>query len=198
MGIESAFETMQRRLEDLKGELSELRVNAEDFYPIAQHRMRRGELRPEEAPPPVVALADAAADLEGDVEEALKAAREAVLAVRQPRDLTEAQRATCAIQRGLDRVLRRQLVEVAAYDPLHTLVQMGDELGDSWPKWAELVRSVVSKCIEHLVEAFHALAECWQELADKLASNLVSIQSTNIGQQIKGPRGLASSMKGAA
>jgi hypothetical protein len=196
MAIETAFETLQRRLEKLKEELGELRVNAEDFYPPGHGHQGKNGHKIGQAPPPVVALADRAADLEGEVEEALQTARKATRAVRHPRNLIEAQRALTVIQQGLNRVLRQQFVEVAAYEPVHTLVQMARELGESWPKWTELIKSVINGCRDHLLEVFAALAECWQELAEKLAANSVLIQSTNIGQQIAAAEPLASAAQG--
>jgi len=184
MAIEMAFESLQGHLEKLKDELGELRVNAEDFYPPGSGRHRRNGHSTAEAPPPVVALADKAADLEGEIEEALQAAKKATRAVRHPRNLVEAQIAMTSIQRSLNRVLRQHLAEVAAYDFMQTLMQMGRELGDAWPKWTQLIKSVINDCRDLLVAAFQALAECWQELADKLATNSVSVQATAIGQQI--------------
>jgi hypothetical protein len=196
MAIETAFETLQRQLEKLKEELGELRVNAEDFYPPGRPHERKNGHKAEEAPPPVVALADKAADLEGEIEGALRASRKAARAVRHPRNLVEAQREMGSIQQCLNRALRQQFTEVAAYDPVHRLMQIGRELGDGWPKWAELIKSIINGCRDRLVDAFQALAECWQELADKLAANSVLVQSTNIGQQITAPEGVASTVQG--
>jgi hypothetical protein len=196
MAIETAFETLQRRLETLKEELGELRVNAEDFFPPGRAHQGKNGHKTGQAPPPVVELADRAADLEGEIEEALQAARKATRAVRHPRNLIEAQRAMTRIHQSLNHVLRRQFVEVAAYEPLQTLVQMARELGESWPKWTELIKSVINGCRDRLLESLEALAECWQELAEKLAANSVLIQSTNIGQQIAAPESLASPAQG--
>ncbi len=196
MAIEAAFETLQRRLEALKEELSELRVNAEEFYPPGRAHQGKNGHKTGQAPPPVVGLADCAADLEGEMEEALQAARKATRAVRHPRNLIEVQRAMIQVQGSLNRVLRRHWTEVAAFEPLHTLMQMARELGEGWPKWVELVKSVMNGCRDRLVDAFEALAECWQELAEKLAANSVMIQSTNIGQQIATPEPLAAPAQG--
>ena len=186
MAIETAFETLRRQLEKLKEELGELRVNAEDFYPTLQGQERKNGHKAGQAPPPVVSLADKAADLEGEMEGAVRAARKAARAVRHPRNLLEAQREIVCVQQCLNRVLRRQLADVAGYDPVRTLVQMGRELGGAWPKWADLIKAVIDSCRDRLAEAFEALGECWQELAEKLAANSVLVQSTNIGQQITG------------
>ena len=191
MSIENAFDNLQLQLERLKDEVGELRVNAEEFYPPGRAQPRKNGHKAGEAPPPVVALADQAADVEGNLEEALQAARKAARAVRHPRNVAEAQRAMGRIQQGLNRVLRQHLAEVSTYERLATLIQMGRELGDGWPKWTELIHSIMNRCRDHLVDAFQALAECWLELADKLAANSVLVQSTNIGQQITAPEHLA-------
>jgi hypothetical protein len=196
MAIETAFENLQRRLEKLKEEVGELRVNAEDFYPPSQTGQGKNGHAVGQPPPPVVALADRATDLEGEIEAALQATKKAVRAVRHPRNLPEVQRAMTAIQQSLNRALRQQLVEVAAFAPVQSLMQMAREKGDGWPKWTELIKSVMDGCRDHLLQAFEALAECWQELAEKLSANSVLIQSTNIGQHITAPEPLPSSVQG--
>jgi len=184
MAIETTFEALQRQLEQLKAEFSELRVNAEDFYPASGACQSQNGHKSDEPPPPVVSLADKAADLEGEAQEGLLAANKGAQAVRHPRNLVEALMALGTVQRSLNKILRQYLVEVAAYDALQTLVQMGRELGDGWPRWSELIKAVINDCRDHLVQAFQALAACWLELADKSAANSVSVQATNIGQQI--------------
>jgi hypothetical protein len=193
VAIETAFEELQRALEDLKGEMEELRVNAADFYPETRGGRRKNGHKTEEAPPPpVVSLADQATDLEGELEEGLQASRKACQAVRHPRNLAEAQIALDAVQRTLNRILRQLLMEVASYDTLQTLFQMGRQRGQGWPAWSAVIKSVIDICQERTLAAFEALAECWQELADKLATNSISVQATNIGQQITAPERLAS------
>jgi hypothetical protein len=184
MSIETAFQSLQRQLGQLKEEFGELRVNAEEFYPVSRAGRRKNGQPTPQAPPPVNTLADQAADLQGELDEALQAAHKAAQAVRHPRNLIEAQIAVISIQRALNKTLRKFLEEVAAYEPLSLLDHMGRELGEGWPKWTGLIRSIVNDCRERLLESFHALAECWQELAEKLAANSVSLQTTNIGQQI--------------
>jgi hypothetical protein len=193
VAIETAFEALQRALEDLKGELEELRVNAADFYPEPRGRHRKNGGKFEEAPPPpVVSLADQATDLEGHLEEGVQASRKAGQAVRHPRNLAEAQLALNVVQRSLNRVLRQLLMEVASYDRLQTLFQMGRQRGQGWPAWVAVIKSVIDDCQQRIVGAFEALAECWQELAEKLAAGSISVQATNIGQQITAHERMAS------
>jgi hypothetical protein len=196
MAIETAFEALQRTLDDLKGELEELRVNAVDFYPeIRGHRRQNGGKSEEAPPPPVVSLADQATDLEGELEEGLQAGRKACQAVRHPRNLAEAQMALAGVQSTLNRILRRLLMEVASYDTLQTLFHLGRQRGRGWSEWAAVIKSVTGNCQQRTVDAFAALAECWQELADKLAANSISVQATNIGQQIRTHQPMASTVQ---
>lgn len=193
MSIEKAFEHLQRRLGDLKEEVGELRVNAEEFYPVGRRERRKNGHSAQETPSPVTTLAEKAAALEGEVEEGLQAARKAAKAVRQPRNLLEAQLSTITVHRALSKTFRQFLHGVAAYEALDQLHQMGRELGNDWPKWTELIASIIDTCREHLLGTAQALGECWQELAEKLASNSVSLQTTNIGQQISAPQKLVPS-----
>jgi hypothetical protein len=185
MAIEAAFEALQRALDDLQGELEELRVNAADFYPETRGpRHKDGDKSKEAPPPPVLSLADKATDLEGELVEGLQAGRKACQAVRHPRNLPEAQVALASVQRTLNRILRQLVIDVASYDTLQTLFHIGRQRGHGWSEWARVIKSVTSNSQQRTADAFEALAECWQELADKLAANSISVQSTNIGQQI--------------
>jgi hypothetical protein len=185
MAIETTFERLERALEKLKTELEELRVNATDFFPVPRTPGRKNGQDPDETPPPpVVMLADTAADLEGEVEQGHQASREACQAVRHPRNLAHAQVALATVQLALNRLLRKLVLELATYDALQTLVQMARQRGKAWADWASLVKSLVNLCEQRALDAAEALADCWQDLTDKLAVNSVSVQATNIGQQI--------------
>jgi hypothetical protein len=61
---------------------------------------------------------------------------------------------------------------------------MGRERGREWREWSQEVKTGIERCDPPVRTAARATLECWSELADRLARNSVSVQATNIGQQI--------------
>lgn len=186
MALERAFQLLREQLRLLKEALDELQLNVSgDYHPQSQSQQRiDGDSGREQAPLPVQQLADAVSELQGTIEEAQHAAAGAERAVRYPQNLLETQLALIVIQRCMNRVLKTFLEDVSAYDAMQTLFVMGRRKGGKWPEWVALVKTVVEACRVPLYETFQALSECWQELADKLSAKAISLQTTNIGQQI--------------
>jgi hypothetical protein len=190
MALEAAFGHLNDQLRLLKEAVDELQLNVSgDFYPETRLRKKTdGDSGREPAPLPVQQLADKVSELEGVVEEALHAASNAEQAVRHPRNLEEAQLVLIVIQRCLIKVLKTFLFEVAAYDTVKILVRMGRRQGGKWPQWISLLKTVIEGCSAPLHGSVHAVSVCWEELADKLSAKAISLQTTNIGQQITAHR----------
>jgi hypothetical protein len=186
MAIERAFQLMCERLRLLKEAVDELHLNVSgDYHPESPSQQRvDGDPGREQAPLPVQQLADAVSELQGAIEEAQHAAARAERTVRYPRRLLETQLALIVIQRCMNGVLTILLEDVSAYETMQTLIVMGRRKGGKWPEWVALVKTVIEACRAPLYETFQAISECWQELADKLSANAISLQTTNIGQQI--------------
>src|SRR5258705_10207977 len=160
MAIEAAFAYLRQQLQSMQEEIRELQLNLTDYYPLeGLLSAAAADPKRELAPPPVVSLADKVSDMEGAIEEALSSVQEGGLAVRPPRKLAEAQAALIAIQRCLNRTLTTFLTEVAAYAAVQTLIEMGRELGGSWPQWTDIVKAAINGCAARLEETFRALAE---------------------------------------
>jgi hypothetical protein len=186
MGLETAFQLLCQQLGLLKEAVDELQLNLSgDYYPESRSPKKRdSDSGREQAPLPVQQLADKVSELEGAVEEARHAASNAERAGRHPRNLEEAQLALIVIQRCLNKVLKTFLFEVAAYDTIQILVRMGRRQGGKWPQWISLLKTVIEGCSSPLHGSVHAVSVCWEELAEKLSAKAISLQATNIGQQI--------------
>ena len=186
MGLETAFQLLCQQLELLKEAMDELQLNLSgDYYPESRSPEERdGDLGREQAPLPVQQLADKVSELEGAVEEARHAASNAGRASRHPRNLEEAQLALMIVQRCLNKVLKTFLFEVAAYDTIRILVRMGRRQGGKWPQWISLLKTVIEGCGGPLHGSIHAVSVCWEELTEKQSAKAISLQTTNIGQQI--------------
>ena len=185
MAIEAAFALLSDRLRLLKEAVDELQMNVSGGYQPenSSGQLPNVDLESEQAPPPVVWLSDKASELEGAVGEAQHATAGAARAVRHPRNLVEAQVALIAIQGCLNGAMKTYFDEVAAHDTVQTLIRMGRREGGKWPEWVALVKTVIESCRAPLHQSAQALSECWQELAEKLAANSISVTATNIGHQ---------------
>ena len=62
-----------------------------------------------------------------------------------------------------------------------------DSPDGEWPEWLGQIKSIIYTIRDKFLEVWRALCQCWEELADKLSSGAVSVQTTNIGQQITAP-----------
>jgi hypothetical protein len=186
MGLETAFQFLCQQLGLLKEAVDELQLNLSgDYYPESQSPNKTdGDSRREQAPLPVQQLADKVSELEGAVEEARHAASSAERAGRHPRNLEEAQLALIVIQRCLNKILKTFFFEVTAYDTIQILVRMGRRQGGKWPQWISLLKTVIEGCSVPLYGSVHAASLCWEELTEKLSAKAISLQATNIGQQI--------------
>jgi hypothetical protein len=186
MAIDRAFQLLCEQLRLLKEAVDELHLNISgDYHPESPSQQRvDGDPGREQAPLPVQHLADVVSELQGKLEEAQHAAAGAELAARRPRRFFDLQLELIAIQRCMNGVLKTFLEEVNAYESMHTLFVMGRRKGGKWPAWVALMKTVIEACRGPLCGTFQALFECWEELADKLNASTVSLQTTNIGQQI--------------
>jgi hypothetical protein len=186
MGLETAFQLLCQQLGLLKEAMDELQLNLSgDYYPQSRSPEKGdGDSGREQAPLPVQQLADKVSELEGAVEEARHAASSAGKASRHPGNLEEAQLALIVVQRCLNKFLKTFLFEVAAYDTIQILVRMGHRQGGKWPQWISLLKTVIEGCCEPLHGSVHAVAVCWEELAEKQSAKAISVRATNIGQQI--------------
>ena len=102
-------------------------------------------------------------------------------------DLHQAQAALIDVNRYLEDAVDRFRNEVTGPASRQVLAQMAGDLGGEWPQWLAQINSIIATIRDKSLETWRALCQCWEELADKLSSSAVSVQTTNIGQQITAP-----------
>jgi hypothetical protein len=107
-------------------------------------------------------LATIIEDLIGHLEAAETAAREGQEAVAYPTDSQKTQRSVVICQQSF-----------------------GHERGGEWRGWTNTVIESLKGCRQPVFEVDQALFMCWQELAERMGMNSVSMHSTNIGQKIE-------------
>ena len=124
-------------------------------------------------------------DAAGWVNEALQAAAEAQRAVGEQVDMNRARRSLAGCQEKFRRVEEVFANRLFSYERLKDLARLGRERRGEWPSWAATVKVGVERCRKPADGARDALAECWQEIAERAGAS-ISVQATNIGQ-IAGP-----------
>jgi hypothetical protein len=132
-------------------------------------------------------FADAVDDSLGWVEEALTAALEAGRAVAPPANVELTRRALSRSQEQFHCMQERFQSELVSYQRLKDLTAFGRSRRGEWLGWVRTVRGGLEQCQSPMEQASRCLSDCWQEIAERAAMTSVSVQSTNIGQQIATP-----------
>jgi hypothetical protein len=127
-------------------------------------------------------LSDAVLASRGLLEEASTAADDACRAVLYPLDGDRARRALSLCQERFHRFAHHFAFELASYDRVDDLRTVGEERGQDWRNWASVVKQGLEQSRALIEEVRNSLFVCWQELAERMATNSVSIQNTTIGQ----------------
>jgi hypothetical protein len=144
------------------------------------------------------ALADgvetAVLDMMGKLHEAREGALKARKAVGHPVDLDQARRALTVCQDRFQRIEQQFASDLVSYERLKELERLGNERR-AWLPWSKTVKQGIEQCREPLAQTSAALALCWQELAERLGTMSISMQATNVGQQIKMPRSRAEDLE---
>lgn len=128
-----------------------------------------------------------------DLLAALAEARRAVTKAVGPRDRTATlEVAGAELATAHERVLEatRRLDLLLAHETIVDLLELGTSRGGGWLPWAEEVRGALDGCRGPLHDVHRSLLECWQEIAER-GPGSVSVQATNIGQQVTVPSELA-------
>ncbi len=133
---------------------------------------------------------DAADDLLGLLDEALAAAIEGQQAVIHPADLERARRALTTCQKRFNQIAHRFSSDLLRYERIAELKRFGRRRGGEWRAWASSVKAALDWCQQPLFDVNQALFNCWQELAERAGMHVVTVQATNIGQQLTSPRSM--------
>ena len=173
MALETTFRELSVSLHKLHDALNALQVTAGDT-PKDESAVAEG-------------LENAVLDIMGTLHEARKAAMQAQKAVADPLDLNRARRALVLCQERFHRVEQLFATELVSYEKLKELARLGNERR-AWLPWASTVKVGIEQCREPLEQASQALSACWGELAERLGTVNITMQATNVGQQITVPK----------
>jgi adenosyl cobinamide kinase/adenosyl cobinamide phosphate guanylyltransferase len=172
MSLETTLAGLRRDLAHLQDAVSALRVT------VIEDRPARGS----------VVLVDHLENVITELSSALEEADAHVtqaLQQNQPNGTLDALRtALPEIHELLNRFVAKFVSELGAHDHIARLLEMGKERGREWRAWTGEVKRAIERCAVPMAAVTAAMVECWSELAERLARNSVSVQATNIGQQI--------------
>jgi hypothetical protein len=177
MALERVFQDLGEQLRRLHDALLGLRVTAREDKPL------RGDTVLSDR------FGDATDDLLGWLEEAMQGATVGCQCVGHPLDLNRAGRALTACHEAYQRLAQHFAAELVSYERIAELRQLGRKRRGEWRAWAGSLEVALNRCQQPLDEAQQALFRCWQELAERAGGCSVSVQATNIGQQITRPAG---------
>jgi hypothetical protein len=172
MSLESSIESLRRKLAALQDSISDLQVT------VSEDKPSRGSAVL------VDRLDNVVTELASALEEASARSLEASLAARQTSQLDQCRHALHGVHELINRFTALHADRLAAHDPVSQLLEMGRERGREWREWSQEVKTAIVRVAAPTREIAGALLECWSELAERLARGSLSVQSTNIGQQI--------------
>ena len=175
MALEATFRDLSVYLQHLHDALNALQVTLGDKPPDGESALADG-------------VEATVLDMMGTLHEARKAALDARRAVGHPVDLDQARRALTICQQRFQQIERQAADDLTSYDKLKELARLGSERRREWLPWATSVRQSIEQYRQPQEAVSLALANCWQELAERLGTISISMQATNVGQQITLPR----------
>src|ERR1043166_30605 len=169
--------TLQAVLTDLSGQWQRLVEELEDdlLWLVMQ-------TKPQTNPEEEHALADHYVD---GVHDLTSIAREALEACRPFAQGTPTLAAAAAV---LLRCQERYNALIELYDARFTSYSWLRELEQFetsvWREWANQIQKALADCRTTMENVNRGVFRCWQELTDRMGSAGLSVQTTNIGQQI--------------
>lgn len=174
MALEKTFRELTRQLHMLRDRLDELRVTVVEDRPTKNDAALVDDLE------------YAVVDVLGWLHEALENSVKAERAVTHPVDLEQARQSLSCCQELFHRVDQAFSANLVSYQRLKDLAGFAGGRKGEWPAWARSVKQGIEQCPAPLESARKALAECWQEIAEKAGTASISVRTTNVGQKIGG------------
>jgi hypothetical protein len=129
-------------------------------------------------------LGDTILEIMGTLDGALKSAATAQTAVANVMDLNAARLALTVCQERFHRIEQQFATELFSYEKLKDLACLGTERRGEWLRWSNSVKDGIEECRQPLDGASKAVAQCWEEIAERAGMTSIGLHTTSIGQQI--------------
>ena len=175
MALESAFRSLCEQLQELRESLTALRLTVVEDRPLEGEAVL------------VDQFGDAAEDVLGWLEEASMTAGQGYAAACFPQDIGRAARALVSTHEQLQQITCRAAANLLTYERIDGLMRLGRQRKREWLAWSGVVREALEKCQQSLDESSRTLLVCWREIVERVGTNTVALQSTNITQHLQPP-----------
>lgn len=171
MALEGTFRQLYGQLQKLKETLEPLRCLLPDDplnleVSLVQH------------------LRESVDSVSGWLDDCLQQAQAACKATGHAVDLNGARLALTLCQNGFHDAERTFSAELLAYDKVREIARLGARRRGVWLIWSSNVKRDLEGCRYELDATRKALTACWQEIAERAGTTNISVQATNVGQQI--------------
>jgi hypothetical protein len=103
-------------------------------------------------------------------------------------DLNRSRRTLTRCQASFDEAERTFSAELLSYDKMREITGLGARRRGIWLIWSQNVKRDLDTCRYELDLTRKAFTACWQELAEHAGTTNISVQTTNVGQQITAGR----------
>jgi hypothetical protein len=170
VALETTFRDLWARLNDLIGVMNEFHVSV-GFTP------------PHEETAVADDLGEASLHLIGILHESLGPVGQARQAVTNDPDLNRARKTLAICQEHFNRFEKDFPALLSSYKQLTELARLANERPE-WTHWAANMKQGIEDCREPMAAVRVAVAACWQELAERVGMNSVSVHNTSVGQRI--------------
>jgi hypothetical protein len=120
-------------------------------------------------------LGDAVDDLVGHLAEGGAILNEAQPAASHPPDLSRTSQLLSRCQTHYNHIAYHFWSDLAGYEPMAELTRLGREKGGEWWVWANSVKEGLERCRQLLFAMNQMFCLCWQEIADRIGANSVSV-----------------------
>ncbi|MBE2222225.1 MAG: hypothetical protein IAF02_11830 [Anaerolineae bacterium] len=118
---------------------------------------------------------DAVDDLVGHLAEGGVLLGEAQPAASHAADLSQASQLLGRCQVLYNHVAYHFWSDLAGYEPMAELIRLGREKGGEWWAWVNSVKEGLDRCRQLLFATNEAFCRCWQEIADRIGANSISV-----------------------
>lgn len=179
MALDTAYQNLCNQLHSLENSLEELSSSVLHSKPAEGRDLARANKEHYLAD----RLWDMVAETQGRQKEASVAAADAKRAVEPPVNLDRAWRMLKASQEAVNLVGRQYSSDLVSYERVSDLMTLRAEHPD-WAGWVDAQMAHLAQLGKQISDVNDAYMSCWQEIAERVGMTSVSVQTTNVGQQI--------------
>jgi hypothetical protein len=171
MALETTFRQLSVQVERLKEMLDPLRCLLPDDplnteVALVQH------------------LRESVESVSGWIDDCYEQSRAAQNNLNRSADLSRSRKALTQCQTSFDEAERTFTAELLSYDKMREVASLGARRRGIWLIWSRNIKRDLDVCRYELNLTRKALTVCWQELAEHAGKTNISVNTTNVGQQI--------------